>query len=44
MSPDIRDIGLSLMLHCYRHVTLSDEDEYEDYDEKIQSISCVCRG
>merc|ERR1712136_462711 len=24
-----------------RHVTLSDEDEYEDYDEKIQSISCV---
>merc|ERR1712032_659336 len=26
------------------HVTLSDEDEYEDYDEKIQSISCVCRG
>merc|ERR1712110_397205 len=22
------------------HVTLSDEDEYEDYDEKIQSISC----
>merc|ERR1719516_452513 len=26
-----------------RHVTLSDEDEYEDYNEKIQSISCVCR-
>merc|ERR1712193_14936 len=26
-----------------RHVTLSDEDEFEDYDEKIQSISCVCR-
>jgi len=26
------------------HVTLSDEDEYEDYDEAIQSISCVCRG
>ena len=26
-----------------RHVTLADEDEYEDYDEKIQSISCICR-
>ena len=31
-------------VNYHSHVTLSDEDEYEDYDEKIQSISCVCRG
>ena len=27
-----------------RKVNLGDEDEYEDYDEKIQSLSCHCRG
>merc|ERR1711874_22489 len=27
-----------------RHVTLADEDEFEDYDEKIQSLSCHCRN
>ena len=26
-----------------RKVNLGDEDEYEDYDEKIQSLSCHCR-
>jgi len=26
-----------------RHVELNDEDEFEDFDEKIQSISCTCR-
>ena len=26
-----------------RHVTLNDEDDFEDFDEEIQSISCTCR-
>ena len=26
-----------------RHVTLEDEDEFEDFDEAIQSLSCHCR-
>jgi len=27
-----------------RHVDLSAEDDFEDFDEKIQSYSCVCRA
>jgi len=27
-----------------RHVELNDEDEFEDFDEAIQSYSCVCRN
>merc|ERR1712002_202485 len=27
-----------------RHVDLSDDDDFEDFDEAIQSYSCVCRG
>jgi len=26
-----------------RHVTLNDEDDFEDFDENIQSIACTCR-
>jgi len=26
-----------------RHVDLSDEDDFEDFDEAIQSYSCTCR-
>merc|ERR1712055_625165 len=27
-----------------RHVDLSSEDDFEDFDEAIQSYSCVCRA
>jgi len=26
-----------------RHIELNDEDEFEDFDESIQSIACTCR-
>jgi len=26
-----------------RHIELNDEDEFEDFDEAIQSIACTCR-